>query len=59
MIGILVTGFYNLIEAYFVRGLGTSQMGTVSVTFPLGQATVGLAQKSHPAFQSGLDIDEL
>lgn len=27
MIGMLVTGFYNLIDAYFVGGLGTSQMG--------------------------------
>lgn len=43
MIGMLVTGFYNLIDAYFVGGLGTSQMGAVSITFPLGQAIVGVA----------------
>lgn len=43
MIGMLVTGFYSLIDAYFVGGLGTSQMGAVSVTFPLGQAIVGIA----------------
>lgn len=43
MIGMLVTGVYNLIDAYFVGGLGTSQMGAVSITFPLGQAIVGLA----------------
>ncbi|MCC8058890.1 MATE family efflux transporter [Cloacibacillus sp.] len=43
MIGMLVTGFYNLIDAYFVGGLGTSQMGAVSVAFPLGQALVGIA----------------
>lgn len=30
MIGMLVTGFYNLIDAYFVGGLGTSQMGVAS-----------------------------
>ncbi|HBE9527548.1 TPA: MATE family efflux transporter [Clostridioides difficile] len=43
MIGMLVTGIYNLVDAYFVGGLGTSQMGAVSITFPLGQALVGLA----------------
>lgn len=43
MIGMLVTGVYNLVDAYFVGGLGTSQMGAVSITFPLGQAIVGLA----------------
>lgn len=43
MIGMLVTGIYSLVDAYFVGGLGTSQMGAVSITFPLGQAIVGLA----------------
>ena len=43
MIGMLITGIYNLVDAYFVGGLGTSQMGAVSITFPLGQAIVGLA----------------
>ena len=43
MNGMLVTGFYNLIDAYFVGSLGTSQMGAVSVAFPLGQALVGIA----------------
>ncbi|MFA6850387.1 MAG: MATE family efflux transporter [Selenomonadaceae bacterium] len=43
MIGMLVTGFYNLIDAYFVGGLGTSQMGAISIAFPLGQAIVGVA----------------
>lgn len=43
MIGMLVTGFYNLIDAYFVGGLGTSQMGAISIAFPLGQAIVGIA----------------
>ncbi len=41
MIGMLVTGIYNLVDAYFVGGLGTSQMGAVSITFPLRQAIVG------------------
>ncbi|EQF26916.1 MATE efflux family protein [Clostridioides difficile CD160] len=43
MIGMLVTGFYNLVDAYFVGGLGTSQMGAVSIAFPLGQVIVGIA----------------
>lgn len=43
MIGMLITGLYSLVDAYFVGGLGTSQMGAVSITFPLGQAIVGLA----------------
>lgn len=43
MIGMLVTGIYNLVDAYFVGGLGTSQMGAISIAFPLGQAIVGIA----------------
>lgn len=43
MIGMLVSAFYNLIDAYFVGGLGTSQMGAVSITFPISQIIVGIA----------------
>ena len=42
MIGMMVSAFYNIVDAYFVGGLGTSQMGAVSVTFPIGQIIVGL-----------------
>lgn len=42
IIGMLVTAFYNVIDAYFVGGLGTSQMGAVSVVFPFTQIIVGL-----------------
>ncbi|MDE5931036.1 MAG: MATE family efflux transporter [Lachnospiraceae bacterium] len=42
MTGMLVNAFYNLADAYFVSGLGESQMGAVSVVFPLGQVIVGL-----------------
>lgn len=42
MIGMLVNAFYNLVDAYFVGGLGESQMGTISVVYPLGQVVVGL-----------------
>ena len=42
MIGMLVNAFYNLVDAYFVGGLGESQMGAISVVYPLGQVIVGL-----------------
>ena len=42
MIGMMINALYNLVDAYFVGGLGTSQMGAITVTFPLGQVVVGL-----------------
>lgn len=42
MIGMMINSLYNLVDAYFVGGLGTSQMGAISVAFPLGQLVVGL-----------------
>lgn len=42
MIGMLINALYNLVDAYFVGGLGESQMGAISVVFPLGQVVVGL-----------------
>lgn len=42
MIGMLINALYNLVDAYFVSGLGESQMGAISVVFPLGQVVVGL-----------------
>ena len=42
MIGMLINAFYNLVDAYFVGGLGESPMGAISIVFPLGQAVVGL-----------------
>lgn len=42
MLGMLVNALYNLVDAYFVGGLGTSQMGAISIVFPLGQIVVGL-----------------
>ena len=38
----MINALYNLVDAYFVGGLGTSQMGAISVAFPLGQVVVGL-----------------
>lgn len=42
MLGMMVNAAYNLVDAYFVGGLGTSQMGAISVVYPLGQVVVGL-----------------
>ena len=42
MIGMMISAIYNLVDAYFVGGLGTSQMGAISVTYPLSQVIVGL-----------------
>lgn len=42
MLGMMVNALYNLVDAYFVGGLGISQMGAISIVFPLGQIFVGL-----------------
>lgn len=42
MIGMLINALYSLVDTYFVGGLGTDQMGAVTVAFPLGQIVVGL-----------------
>ncbi len=42
MIGFLINGLYNVIDAYFVGKLGTSQMGAVAISFPISQMIVGI-----------------
>jgi putative MATE family efflux protein len=42
MVGMMINALYNLIDAFFVGGLGTNQMAAISVTFPLTQVIVGL-----------------
>lgn len=42
MIGMLVNALYNLVDAYFVGGLGERPLGAISVVYPLGQIVVGL-----------------
>lgn len=42
MIGMMVNAIYNLVDAFFVAGLGTAQNGAITVAFPLGQIVVGL-----------------
>jgi putative MATE family efflux protein len=43
MLGMLASALYNVVDAYFVSGLGTPQLGAVSVAFPIGQVVIGLA----------------
>lgn len=42
MVGMLISALYNVIDAYFVGCLGVSQMGAVSVVFPIAQIIIGL-----------------
>jgi len=42
MVGMMVSALYSVVDAYFVGWLGTSQMGAVSVVFPIVQIIVGL-----------------
>lgn len=42
MVGMMINALYNLVDAYFVGGLGTDQMGAITVAYPLGQVVVGL-----------------
>ena len=42
MIGMLINALYNLVDAYFVSGLGKKSNGSHFHRFPLGQVVVGL-----------------
>lgn len=42
MIGMMITSFYNLVDAYFVGYLGTNQMAAVSLVFPITIIITGL-----------------
>lgn len=42
MIGMMVSALYSVVDAYFVGWLGSSQMGAVSIVFPIVQIIVGL-----------------
>jgi putative MATE family efflux protein len=41
MIGMMINAIYNIVDAYFVGKLGTSEMGAISVSFPISQVIVG------------------
>lgn len=42
MLGMMINALYNIVDAFFVGGLGESQTGAISVAFPIGQVIVGL-----------------
>ena len=42
IVGMMVTAFYNVIDAMFVGGLGTSAIGAVSIAFPISMFLTGL-----------------
>lgn len=43
MAGMLVGALYNVVDTYFVSGLGTSEVAAVSIVFPISQVIIGLA----------------
>ena len=53
MLGMLVNALYNLADAYFVSALGESQMGAISVVFPIGQVW-GLVKKYNKCHEEVL-----
>lgn len=42
MVGLMTSALYNLVDSYFVGKLGTSQMGAVSIVFPLSVIILGI-----------------
>lgn len=42
MLGMLINALYNLVDTYFVGGLGTYPVGAITVAYPLSQIVVGL-----------------
>ncbi len=42
MVGMIVSALYSVVDAYFVGGLGDSQMGAISIVFPIVQLMIGL-----------------
>lgn len=42
IIGMMINASYNVIDAYFTGSLGISQMGAISVTFPITQGINGI-----------------
>lgn len=42
IVGMLVSAFYNVVDAYFISWLGASQMAAVSVVFPVVHVVIGL-----------------
>lgn len=42
IIGMMTSALYNIMDAYFVGALGASEMGAVTVVFPLMQVIIGI-----------------
>ncbi len=42
MVGMMVSSLYNLVDAYFVGRLGTSQQAAVAAVFPVGLVMLGV-----------------
>ena len=42
ILGMLVSAMYNVVDAYFISWLGSSQMAAVSIVFPVVQVVIGL-----------------
>ncbi|MDD4843511.1 MAG: MATE family efflux transporter, partial [Anaerotignum sp.] len=42
MVGMMVSSLYNLVDAYFVGTLGTSQQAAVAAVFPVGLVLLGI-----------------
>lgn len=43
VVGLLMTGFYNFVDSYFVAQLGTEAMGAIAITYPLLTLIPGIA----------------
>lgn len=42
IVGLLMTGFYNFVDSYFVAQLGTEAMGAISIVYPLVTLVPGI-----------------
>lgn len=42
MVGMMISALYNLVDAYFVGTLGTSQQAAVAAVFPIGLVMLGV-----------------
>lgn len=42
IVGLLMTGFYNFVDSYFVAQLGTEAMGAISIVYPFVTLVPGL-----------------
>lgn len=50
----LINALYSIVDAYFIGGLGISQMGAVSVVFPISQQDQCFQQNNHNVIKIGI-----